>query len=68
MKIVWVEGLSEDGFIYYYNIEIGEFRWEKFDDFILYISDLIFSKVNENLFGILDEFKLLDLYSDFDGE
>lgn len=68
MKIVWVEGLSEDGFIYYYNIEIGEFRWEKFDDFILYISDLFFSKVNENLFGILDEFKLLDLYSDFDGE
>lgn len=68
MKAVWVEGLSEDGYTYYYNTETGESRWEKPDDFIPHSGDLLSSKGSEKSRGTEEASKSSDSHSDSDGE
>ncbi|XP_033615787.1 WW domain-binding protein 4-like [Fukomys damarensis] len=66
MKAIWVEGLSEDGYNYYYNTETGESKWEKPDDFIPHTGSLLSSKANEKSLGTVEESE--SSHSESDGE
>lgn len=67
-KAVWVEGLSEDGYTYYYNTETGESKWEKPEDFIPHGGDVLSSKDSGKLPDTLEDAKSSDSHSDSEGE
>ncbi|XP_057350436.1 WW domain-binding protein 4 isoform X2 [Manis pentadactyla] len=64
----WIEGITSEGYHYYYDLITGESRWEKPDDFIPHTGDLLSSKASEKSLGTLEESKSSDVHSDSDGE